>query len=211
MLENLFGNKVAKNKISSSTGKVLDLEVEIKRLEMSRDQIKLELDNQKSRNEMALEKDRHQQQLKLSTEMSKFANEREKWDAERKELQVASDKALKELKDTLEREHKITLQEAVSLTKLESQQKIKQAELDRDREVNKIRMEQAEALAKVRADSAEETYKKLSNFIEEVATKGDKNTKFVQEMALIMMKGAPQPTVGVEVGVNRPVAIELKD
>lgn len=205
-------SKVAEDKIDSSTRQVLELEAQKLQLKMQVDQIQLELDNQKARNAMALEKDRHAQQLKLDTETAKFSLAKEKWEIEKAELIRKSDNAAKEVKDTLEREHKISLQEAVSLTKLESQQKVKQAELDRDREINALKMTQVEELSKVRTQAAEDTFKKLSAFIEEVTMKGDKNTNFVQELALKMFNGAPQPrsSVDIEVGVNRQPALELK-
>lgn len=201
----LFGSKVAKTKIDRSTEQVLELEAQKKRLEMERDQISLELDNQKRKFQMSLEEEKHKQKLDLESKSAVFAREKEIWKAEKEELIARAARDKKEFEERLQKQHEITLQEAVTLAKLESQQKVKQAELDRDRQVTELRTQHAEELAKVRAEQAESHYNKLTAAFQEIQLNGDKTSKFVQDLALKMLDTMPRGTrTDVGINVNQP-------
>lgn len=95
----MFGNKVAKVKISSSTAQVLELEAQKKRLEMERDQIQIELQNQKKREGMKLEEEAHKQKLKLQEETAVFNREKLIWEKEKQELIDRAARERKEFED----------------------------------------------------------------------------------------------------------------
>lgn len=198
----MFGNKVAKIKIDKSTEQVLELEAQKKRLEMERDQIQIELQNQKKREGMKLEEEAHKQKLKLQEETAVFNREKLIWEKEKQELIDRAGRERKEFEETHKKQSELQLQEAVTLTKLESQQKIKQAEIDKSREVNEVRTTAAEELSKVKSELAEDYYNKLTAAFQDIQMNGDKNSKFVQELALKVFDRVPSSDVRVD--VNQP-------
>lgn len=204
----MFGSDkdVSKNKITKSTKEVLDLETQKMRLEMERDQIQLELDNMKTRQSMALEKEDHKHQLALESKTAIFEREKEIWAKEKQELIDRAERDKKEFESNLKRDLEIKHNEAITLTKLESQQKIKQAELDKDRAINELKADHAGKVAAIQASESEKYHDKLSNALQEITMNGDKNTKFVQEMALKLVDKAPAANgVGIDVNLtNEP-------
>lgn len=198
----MFGNKEAKVKISSSTAQVLELEAQKKRLEMERDQIQIELQNQKKREGMKLEEEAHKQKLKLQEETAVFNREKLIWEKEKQELIDRAARERKEFEETHRKQSELQLQEAVTLTKLEAQQKIKQAEIDKSREVNEVRTKAAEELSKTKSELAEDYYNKLTAAFQDIQMNGDKNSKFVQELALKVFDRVPSSDVRVD--VNQP-------
>jgi len=88
MFESLFGeeNKAAKTKMKKSTAQVLELEGIKKKLEIDRDQITLELENMKKRQNMKIEEEAHKHRLKLESERAIFDREKEIWKKEKQEL-----------------------------------------------------------------------------------------------------------------------------
>jgi len=107
-----------------------------------------------------------------------------------------------EFETNLKRNLEITHNEAVTLVKLDSQQKIKQAELDKERSVNELKAENAKAIAEIQAKESEKYHDKLNNALQEIMLNGDKNTKFVQEMALKLIDKAPTPAVDIGVDIT---------
>jgi hypothetical protein len=65
-----------------------------------------------------------------------------------------------------------------------------------------LKTQHAEDLAKVRAETAEEHYKKLTSAFQEMQMHGDKNTKFVQELALKVFEKVPTPRAEFGIDVN---------
>lgn len=197
----LFGSSTAGRKIDSQTAQVLELEASKKRLEMEREQISIELENQKKRFQMKLDEEKHAQKLAFDEKKAVFDREKAVWETEKREITGRNERERKEFEERLTKEHELKLTEAVTLAKLDSQQKVKQAELDRDRQLSELRTSQAEALSKVKSDTAEEYYKKMTSAFTEMQLNGDKSTKFVQELALKMFDHKPR--VGsFDLGVN---------
>lgn len=198
-----FGKKkAASNKIDSSTAQVLELEAQKKRLEMEREQIQIELNNTKIRFAMTLEQERHTQKLSFDEKKAVFEREKAVWETEKHEILDRSTRERAEFEERLKKDHELKLTEAVTLARLDSQQKVKQAELDAARQVSELRTQQAEALAKVKADTAEEYYKKMTGAFTEIQLNGDKSTKFVQELALKMFDSVPRGGADFNVGIN---------
>lgn len=208
---NLFKNKVKKDRIDQSTRQVLDLEVQKKRLELERDQVQLDLDNVKRRQEMALEEERHKHRLALETEKANFDRERQIWEKDKAEMLAKFKEKQKDYEERLKAEHELKTQEAVTLTKLESQQKIKQTELDKERAISALETKHAEALAKVKSESAEQHYNKLKDALEELHQNGDKNSRFVQELALKAFERVPVSRTAVDVEVSTPRLVDKTD
>lgn len=201
----------ASAKIDRSTEQVLDLETQKKRLEMEIEQIRLDLENQKKRETMKLEEESHKHRLRLQEEKAVFDREKKVWEVEKKEMVDRFDREKKEFQNKVEQEFSLKTQEAVTLTKLESQQKIKQAEIDKERAINTLSTKHAEELSKIRSTTAEEHYKKLTEAFQEIQLNGDKNSKFVQELALKVFEKLPSPQTRFDVGITTPQLVSPKE
>lgn len=197
-------SKVAKAKIDNSTAQVLELEAQKKRLEIDRDQISLELENVKKREGMKLEEVAHKQRLTLESEKAVFSREKEIWAKEKEELVARNKREKDEFETRLRKENDLVLQEAVTLTKLESQQKIMQAGLDKDRELTKLAAEHSTAIAELQATLAEKYYAQLTNAFQDLQMNGDKNSRFIQDLALKMFDKVPESRTSVRVDANMP-------
>lgn len=202
----MFGlntDSVKKKKIDKSTAQVLELEAEKKGLEMEKEQIALDLANMKTRQSMALEKEQHKHELALQAERAVFEREREIWEKEKAELVARAKREKEEFENTLRKELELKHNETVTLTKLESQQKIKQAEIDKERVINKLKAEHAQELARVQADESEKYHEKLDKSLQEIMIKGDHNSKFLKQLTLEAVKKVNTlPKVGVDVDVS---------
>lgn len=202
----MFGikSKVAQVKIDSSTAEILELATQKKRLEMERDQIALELDNVKSREKMKLEVENHKHTLKLQEEKAVFERERKVWEVEKKELEARAKREKEEFETRLKADTDLKMQEAVTLTKLDAQQKVIQTQVDKDRVINDLKTSHSEQMAKVKTGLAEEYYEKLTVAFQEIQMNGDKNSKFVQELALKIFDQAPKQRQEFGFDVNMP-------
>lgn len=207
-----FKSKAVKNKIDKSTEQILELEAGKKRLEIEMEQIRLDLANQKKREDMKLEVEAHKHHLKLQEEKAVFDREKRVWEIEKKELQDRAARDKKEFEDRLKADSDLKMQEAITLMKLESQQKVKQTELDKDRSLNQLETVHSTELSKVKSDLAEEYYRKLTSAFQDIQMNGDKNSKFVQELALKVFDRVPttRSEVGVEVS-NVPQLVQAKE
>lgn len=208
-INNIFrsnsAGKAKAMKIDSQTAQVLELETQKKRLEMESETIKLELNNSRTRFDMMLEQERHKQKLAFDEKSAVFDREKKVWATEKQEILDRGARDKSEFEERLKKDHELKLTEAVTLAKLDSQQKVKQAELDRDRQITELRTEHAEELSKVKSDTAEEYYKKLTHAFTEIQLNGSKDSKFVQELALKMFDSMPRGgSFDLGVNVNQP-------
>lgn len=205
-----FKSKVAKVKIDKSTEQVLELEIQKKHLEIERDQISLELQNTKSRETMKLEVENHKHTLKLQEEKAVFERERKVWETEKKELEERAKREKTEFETRIKADNELKMQEVTTLTKLDSQQKIMQLAVDKDRAFNALKTAHSEELSKVRTDLAEQYYEKLTVAFQDIQMNGDKNSKFVQELALKIFDQAPKNRTEFGVDVNVPMLNAVK-
>lgn len=212
MLSKLFTSKQAKEKIDRSTTQVLELVEQKKRLEIDRDQIQLELQNLQKKKDMQLEEEAHKHKLRIQEEQAVFSREKKVWEIEKQELLDRSKREQREFEDRLKKDYDIKIQETVTLTKLESQQLVKQAELDKNREVNELRTKSSEEISKVRTELAEEYYNKLTTAFQEIQLKGDVNSRFVQDLALKMFDKVPtsESRFAVDINTNKQLESSLK-
>lgn len=131
----------------------------------------------------------------------------------RKELQLEIKKLADEL-DYHERQEEMRVAEAVQKERLKANEQVSAAKLDADakvkaaeakselaitqlqgkftREKSEILAAAAKDLAEAKAKAAEEYYEKLSKAMTELHQNGDKNSKFIQELALSMIQKTPK-------------------
>lgn len=106
--------------------------------------------------------------------------------------------------------------EAVSKVTLEAEAKVKKVEADAllkitelqgksTREKSEIQAAHATALAEAKAKAAEEYFEKMSKAMTELHQNGDKNSKFIQELALTMVKKAPRGLGNTKVNLRGSV------
>lgn len=201
MLKLFRKQRITSVKIDQSMEMLLDLEAAKKRLEIELSQIKLELDNQKKREAMRIEEESHKNKLELLEKTAIFERERKLFDMEKKELE-----------DRLKKEFELKTQESIILTRLEAQQQVKQTELDKDRALNMQQSKFNEELSKIKIEMSDSYYKKLTESFQEIQLNGDKNTKFVQELALKVFDRIPSNHSKVNVDVNtQPLALSANN
>ena len=100
--------------------------------------------------------------------------------------------------------------EVITLTKLESEQRIKQVELDKEREVQRAKTVAENTLNDERKKLLKENYDTLQTSLTKLHTEGNAQTKFVQEMALKLVdKKASFDEARLRVNFNQPEAKSL--
>jgi len=134
-------------------------------------------DNAKHRLRMELEELKHKSRLEIDAIRIDVDRDKRQWEKDKK-LEL----------ERMEKEHEIKLREVVSLTKLDSEQRIKKAELEYQTKFN----EQCAALNKTH-------YDKLASAMSKLHEEGNNTTKFTQELALKMMEGMPTSKVQTKV------------
>jgi len=122
---------------------------------------------------------KHQHQLEIQEMKAEIAREKKHWEEDKKRTE-------KQLKD----EHEIKLKEVLTLTKLDSEQRIKKAELDAESKHN----QRVEKLNK-------EYYDKLSESMTKLHEQGNVSTQFTRDLALKMIEGMPRNNAETKVKV----------
>jgi hypothetical protein len=84
------------------------------------------------------------------------------------------------------------------MAKLDAEQKIKQLELDKSRELTEEKIKHIEEVSAVKTDANTNYYNKMTDAFTEIQLKGDKNTQFVQEMAMKIFDRVPTQTSRLE-------------
>lgn len=207
----MFKSPAERAKINKSTEQILELEVMKKRLEMERDSIQQELDNQKKRESMKIEVEVHKSVLKMQEEKAVFDREKKVWETEKKEIVDRFKRENEEQVNRLKQQSDLSLQEAVTLTKLDSQQKVIQLTVDNDRATSALLTKHATELAQVKTDLAEEYYNKLTKAFTDIQMNGDKNTQFVQDLAMKIFDRVPANKTTFGVDVNVPQLESVRD
>lgn len=125
---------------------------------------------------MELEEVRHKHKLEVDEIKANIEREKRHW-AEDKTREVTN----------LKKEHDLKLKEAVTLAKLDSEQRIAQAKTDGDKKLN----DTVEKLTK-------EHYDRLSTAMTKLHEEGNITTKFTQDLALKMFEKNPPKTKRIE-------------
>lgn len=119
---------------------------------------------------MELAELKHKHQLEINEIRANLATEERHWQEDRRRLTAQ-----------LKEEHEIKLKEIISLTKLDSDQRIKKAELDAEAKLNSTIAE----LNKVH-------YEKLQQSMTKLHEEGNVTTRYIQELSLKMFESAPK-------------------
>lgn len=119
---------------------------------------------------MHLEEEMHKYKLRTLELEADITRQKNQWAED-------SSREKKKLKD----EHDLKLKEIITLTKLDSEQRIKQAELDAARRLNEHS-----------ANLNKEYFDKLSAAMTKLHEEGNVTTKFQRDIALEMLKGMPK-------------------
>lgn len=178
-------------KYQENQSQILNLESEKKRLEIQVETMHLELKNKTLSLEMKLKEDAHKQKLSLDEERAKFEREKQIWNEEKQKLLSTHNKEMKEFKEKLEQEFSLKLLEATTLAKLDSEQKTKQSEIDNQRKISEIQVKHIDELSKTKSELNKEYYDRMTSAFQEIQTKGDNNSRFVQELALKIFDRVP--------------------
>lgn len=136
---------------------------------------------------MELAEIQHKHNLEIQEKDAAFQRERKMWDEDKGRLE-----------SQLKKDHELKMKEVVTLTKLDSEQRVKQIELDSQRKIDELRNKNIQELAEAKVRLTEEHYEKLNQALVKLHSEGDKNTKFTQELALKMFESAPKHTVRTE-------------
>ncbi len=91
-----------------------------------------------------------------------------------------------------EKDHAIKHQEAISLMRLEAEQKIKQSELDAQRVQSNLISKHTTDIANIESRLMKEHYEKLQAALEELHSKGNITTQFMKELALKLLDQSPK-------------------
>lgn len=95
------------------------------------------------------------------------------------------------LEQKLRAEHELALKEAVTLLKLDSEQKISQIKLDYSKKTYASDRAKEQEFLKLKEDLLKENHDKFNQTISKIHEDGNVTTRFVQELAYKMMEKAP--------------------
>lgn len=130
--------------------------------------------------EIEVSKIKSEHQLAMNHLNAEFKQEKKNWDEDKSRLV-----------DQLQKEHDLKLKEILTLTKLDSEQKIKQMQLDSVRSVDDLRNKNIQEMANLKESLLTDHYNKLSEAMGKLHQEGNHQTKFTQEIALKMLEGMP--------------------
>lgn len=130
---------------------------------------------------------KHKHTLELQELRAAFVREQKNW---------VEDKA--RLESQMKKDHELKLNEAIVLTRLSSEQKIKQIEIDNLRSIEELKSSTSRDVFETKKLLSEEYYQKLSEALNKLHTEGNLTTKFTQELALKMLEKAPPQTNRIE-------------
>ncbi len=187
----LFGRRKSVGKqIDKITEEYLQLQGEKRKLEISIDTLKLDLQNKQREQEMALQKARHCHDLSLATTKAELDRAKSLFEEDKKRIE-----------SHLKKDAEIQKQEIITLTKLESDQKQAQLKLDFEKKIIELTKNHNEELTALKIKLEADYYEKLKAALKTLHEEGNASTKFMQELALNMMKQGPVPT-SLQIGMN---------
>lgn len=195
--------------IDQKTNQVLELAAQKKMLEIEISTLHLESKNKTLAEKMRLEEEAHKQKLQLNEEKASFDRERKIWLEEKQQLIKKHKEEMDEFLRKTKAEFDLKLLEAVTIAKLDSDQKIKQLELDKSRELTEIKIGHIEELSLAKTTANEKYYDKMTDAYTDMQANGDKNSKFVQEMALKIFDRVPAQSQRFEIDFDTKK--EIKD
>ncbi len=193
MFKNMFKDTEDRqnSRYNEKQAQILDLESAKKRLEVQVEMMQLEQKNRTLDLEMKLKEEAHRQKLSLEEERAKFKREQEIWKEDKEKLIKEHNKELVDFRDKVKQDSDLKLLEVTTMTKLDAEQKTKQAELDAQRQISELKVKHIEELSGAKSSLNKEYYDKMTDAYQDMQANGDKNSKFVQELALKIFERAP--------------------
>lgn len=188
--------------LDKKTNEILELASQKKMLEIELDTLHLEVKNKTLSEKMRLEEEAHRQKLKLDDEKASFDRQKQVWSEEKAQLIKKHKEEMDEFLKKTKSEFDLKLLEAVTLAKLDSEQKIKQLDLDSHRQLTEEKIKHIEELSLAKTDASSKYYDKMTEAFTDMQMNGDKNTKFVQEMALAVFNKVPIQSQRLELDFN---------
>lgn len=195
-----------KKQFDRLTSDLFAIQAQKKEIELEKEYLELTLKNERTRKSIELEGVEQKSKLALQEAYLNFQREKKDWELDLERLR----KELKEDKERqsviLEENHTRKVNEAISLLKLDSDQKVKQIELDHERalqakeikhreEIQRLLTQVAQDRVEFQAKVAQEYYDKLNKALVELHSKGNATTQFVQELAMKMLERPLAPTI----------------
>lgn len=199
MFEFLHRKKVMSGRLDRSVEEIVEAQAKRKELELENQRLQMDLENTKRRKERDLDE-----------ATIKFNREKEEWKHDKAKMTREFDEDKRRYNKQLADDFAMKEREAISLLKLDSEQKAKQLELNYQRliqekeaanvlEITRLKSDHANDKMEFQTKTIQEHYEKLSKALNALHTEGNVNTKFVQELALKML----EKPLGVNVHENR--------
>lgn len=198
----MFNFNKSSTMLDKKTNEILELASQKKMLEIELDTLHLEVKNKTLSEKMRLEEEAHRQKLKLDDEKASFDRQKQVWSEEKAQLIKKHKEEMDEFLKKTKSEFDLKLLEAVTLAKLDSEQKIKQLDLDSHRQLTEEKIKHIEELSLAKTDASSKYYDKMTEAFTDMQMNGDKNTKFVQEMALAVFNKVPIQSQRLELDFN---------
>ena len=197
--------------LEQKTNEILELASQKKMLQIEINTLHLEVKNSTLSEKMRLEQEAHTQKLLLDDEKASFNRQKVVWTEEKalliKKHKEDQDDFMKKVQSNFD----LKLLEAITLAKLDSEQKLKQSNLDSHREITELKIKNIEEISKAKTDANVEYYDKMTEAFTDMQLNGDKNTKFVQEMALAIFNKVPAQSSQLALDVNINKESTIKD
>jgi len=200
-----FGSKSAKTvaaKMDQKTEQIFDFTQKLKELKVEVESKEQELTQERRKHQMVLDEALHKQKLSFMEKEASFERSKANWEEDKKKAQSGLVQKEADIKAQLESAYKIKEQEAFSLVKLDSEQRIKQAELNSDRKIQELsakhneetvnlKLVHTKELSDTERKLSEEYYDKLKEALAKLHTEGNLTTDFLREMTFKLLDRAP--------------------
>lgn len=171
---------------------IAELETQKKKLQIELDTMHLDAKNKSLDLEMKLKEEAHKQKLDLMEEKAKFRRDQEIWKEEKEKLIAEHKKELVNFKEKIKADSDLEILKLTTMAKLDAEQQTKQAELDAQRQISELKVKHIEELAAAKTEANTKYYDKMTDAYQDMQANGDKNSKFVQELALKIFDQAPK-------------------
>jgi len=180
---NLF-NKTPKKAHELNLAKTAEDYIELKAahetLKAQKESVELNLQNDKRKQEMVIEEERHNHKLEIKDK-----------DAAAERLKKHAEEDKKRFEEKLQHQFDIKEKEAISLAKLDGEQQVAKLKLEHAQELHDLKVKHAQEVAASSTQSAKEFYEQMKVELSKMNTEGNVNTKLFHEMTLKLIDKAP--------------------
>lgn len=186
-----FSNKIQKDKIDRTTAQILELQSTKKELEIEIANQRQELDNERKRQVMKIEEEQHKHKLEMQSKDAEFARSKKAWEEDKTLMLKRFGEERTDFETRLKSEYDLKLQEAVTLAKLDAEQRVRQVELDKSRATSELESKYAKEKSELEQKLSQDYYSKLTAAMADFNANGNVTTKFMQEIAMKVFEKAP--------------------